>query len=101
MNPRTPLRLVFLYPFGPEPLSRSHIFEPECQEAFFAHVQTHFVYVLMLHCPTFCAIQHRRPYCRPIKFSLELQWPTTITQHARCTLPLHPSSLYSMVEISI
>ncbi|CAN6723306.1 unnamed protein product [Malus baccata var. baccata] len=40
---------------------------------------THFVYVLMLHRPTFCAIQHRRPYYRPIKFSLELQWHTTVT----------------------
>ncbi|KAM1241079.1 hypothetical protein ACFX15_018107 [Malus domestica] len=62
---------------------------------------THFVYVLMLHRPTFCAIQHRWPYCRPIKFSLELQWPTTVTQHAGCTLTLYPSSSYSMVEISI
>ncbi|RXH98640.1 hypothetical protein DVH24_010965 [Malus domestica] len=33
---------------------------------------THFVYVLMLHRPTLCAIQHRRPYCCPIKFSFEL-----------------------------
>ncbi|RXH78991.1 hypothetical protein DVH24_034198 [Malus domestica] len=60
---------------------------------------THFVYVLMLHRPTFCAIQHRRPYCRPIKFSLELQWHTTVTQHAGCTLPLHPSRLYSIYSI--
>ncbi|CAN6543431.1 unnamed protein product [Malus baccata var. baccata] len=60
---------------------------------------THFVYVLMLHRPTFYAIQHRRPYCRPIKFSLELQWHTTVTQHAGCTLPLHPSRLYSIYSV--
>ncbi|CAN6719432.1 unnamed protein product [Malus baccata var. baccata] len=60
---------------------------------------THFVYVLMLHCPTFYAIQHRQPYCHPIKFFLELQWHTTVTQHARCTLPLHPSRLYSIYSV--
>ncbi|CAN6691772.1 unnamed protein product [Malus baccata var. baccata] len=60
---------------------------------------THFVYMLMLHRPTFCAIQHRRPYCRPIKFSLELQCHTTVTQHAECTLPLHPSRLYSIYSV--
>ncbi|RXI04876.1 hypothetical protein DVH24_039150 [Malus domestica] len=60
---------------------------------------THFVYVLMLHRLTFCAIQHRRPYCRPIKFSLELQWYTTVTQHAGCTLPLHPSRLNSIYSL--
>ncbi|RXI04901.1 hypothetical protein DVH24_039175 [Malus domestica] len=53
----------------------------------------------MLHRPTLCAIQHRRPYCRPIKFSLELQWHTTVTQHAGCTLPLHPSRLYSIYSV--
>ncbi|CAN6684415.1 unnamed protein product [Malus baccata var. baccata] len=60
---------------------------------------THFVYVLMLHRPTFCAIHHRRPYCRPIKFSLELQWHTMVTLHAGCTLPLHPSRLYSIYSV--
>ncbi|CAN6710672.1 unnamed protein product [Malus baccata var. baccata] len=60
---------------------------------------THFVYVLMLHRPTFCAIQHCRPYCRPIKFFLKLQWHTTVTQHAGCTLPLHPSHLYSIYSV--
>ncbi|CAN6559156.1 unnamed protein product [Malus baccata var. baccata] len=28
---------------------------------------TYFMYVLMLHHPTFCVIQHRQPYCRLIK----------------------------------
>ncbi|RXI01337.1 hypothetical protein DVH24_001571, partial [Malus domestica] len=60
---------------------------------------THFVYVLMLHRPTFCAIQHRRPYCHPIKFSLELQWHMTVTQHAGYTLPLHPFRLYSIYSV--
>ncbi|RXI01272.1 hypothetical protein DVH24_001506 [Malus domestica] len=53
----------------------------------------------MLHRPTFCVIQHHRPYYYPIKFSLELQWHTTVTQHTGCTLPLHSSRLYSIYSV--
>ncbi|CAN6687460.1 unnamed protein product [Malus baccata var. baccata] len=65
---------------------------------------THFVYVLMLHRPTFCAIQHRRPYYRPIKFSLELQWHTTDRDrraNTRCTWFTQIGYVHGVEEFSL
>ncbi|RXI09385.1 hypothetical protein DVH24_034002, partial [Malus domestica] len=65
---------------------------------------THFVYVLMLHRPTFCAIQHRRPYCRPIKFSFELQWHMTDRDrraNTRCTWFTQIDYVHGVEEFSL